>query len=130
MMNTAAWRSLTPSQRSIYIEIAARYTGINNGYISLSVREAAALCHINKDTASRALKVLQERGFIEISAEGAFGHKKRHATEWRLTIEDCDRSNTVAKKTFANWGKNSNLGPNPGRNCPKTGTPTSEKKPI
>ena len=57
LMNTAAWQSLGPVERSVYIELARRYAGAgsNNGRLPYSVREAADALHIGKSTALPAL---------------------------------------------------------------------------
>jgi hypothetical protein len=103
MMQTAAWKSLTGNQRAIYVEIAARYDGSNNGRIPYSVREAAEAVHISKATAARNLIVLQERGFIAAMMKGAFNVKHRVATEWLLTEFNCDVTGALPWKEFARW---------------------------
>lgn len=103
MQETAAWRSLTPAARAVYVEMRLRYYGANNGWIALSVRDAAERCNINKDTAGKALSTLQERGFIECATPGGFNRKVRHATEWRLLDVRCDKSGALPTKAFMRW---------------------------
>ncbi len=103
MLRTAAWRSLTPAQRAVYIELLLRYTGFNNGRIAAPLRNIAVACRINKDTAGEALKVLEQRGFIECVTPGAFSRKVRHAGEWRLTDRKCDISNVRGTNAFQRW---------------------------
>jgi len=103
MMDAEAWQSLTGNQRAVYIEMAARYNGRNNGRIPYSVREAAESLHIGKSTAARDLAVLQERGFIIPRKKGAFSLKVRHATEWRLTEFSCDVTLALPTKEFMRW---------------------------
>jgi DNA-binding transcriptional regulator YhcF (GntR family) len=106
VMKTAAWKSLDVVARCVYIEIASRYAGAgsNNGRIPCSVRELAEALNLgSKNTANRALRDLQERGFIVPVKIGAFSLKKRHATEWRLTEYVSDVDNHVATKEFATW---------------------------
>lgn len=86
MLNSEAWRSLTPAVVSAYIQLAMRYNGRNNGEISLAVREVARLCHVNKDTAARVLKELEEKGFCRPTTLGAFSRHDRQASEWELTL--------------------------------------------
>jgi biotin operon repressor len=85
MMATPAWKSLSGNQRAIYVEMAARYNGSNNGRIHFSTREAASAVHISRATAWRALVVLQECGFIVQTTRGGFNvkNKQRQAPEWR-----------------------------------------------
>jgi DNA-binding transcriptional MocR family regulator len=104
LLKSPAWRSLPSNARAIYIEIAARYYGTNNGRISYSVRQAAEALHISKPTACRMLKLLQERGFIVCTKRGAFSRKTvREASEWRLTEHNSDYPVAHATKEFMSW---------------------------
>ena len=98
-----AWRSLTPFARSIYVQLAQRYNGRNNGAIGLSQRDAASLCGMSKVTARKALLELQDRGFVELAKQGAFSIKLRHAAEWRLTAFRDDVTGAPASKAFMRW---------------------------
>jgi len=107
MLESVAWATLTANARAIYIQIAARYMGSNNGRIPYSVREAASALRISTATASRAIRQLEELGFIATVIKGAFSFKKRHATEWRLTEFPGDvpgHSLGVATKDFMKMG--------------------------
>ena len=101
MLRSAAWRSLTPQQRVVYLELENRHNGTNNGFIGLSVREAEDACNISKNTAAACLKVLVERGFIHCTRPGAFTYKKRHASEWELTAWQF--GDELPKKDFMRW---------------------------
>lgn len=103
LMDTRAWLSLSPIERALYLEVARIYNGTNNGWLGLSVRRAGVRCNINKDTAAAALKVLMERGFIELATPGGFSRKTPHAAEWRLTEWPCDRTHTPATKAYQHW---------------------------
>jgi hypothetical protein len=103
MLNTPAWRSLTPVERAIYVELCQLYNGGNNGTLSASVRRLADRCNVNKDTAARALKTLVERGFIICASPGGFSRKTPHAAEWRLTEYRCDRSHSLPTMEFQGW---------------------------
>lgn len=121
MLKTAAWRSLDPAARAVYVELAQRYNGSNNGEISLSVREAALLVHVAKDTASKTLHELEEKGFIKRSQCGSFNFKLRHATTWILT--EFELYDTPPTKEFARWSaKNSEAGPKAVTDCPNPRT--------
>ena len=100
-MDTEAWRALNPACRALYLELVRRYNGHNNGEISLSVREAARLLHIAKDTATKALKELEDKGFIKRNVCGSFNWKLKHATTWILTEHDL--GDEPATKEFASW---------------------------
>ena len=103
MLASAAWCSLTPAARVVYVVLASRYNGHNNGSLALSARDAARLCNINKDTACRAFRELVDKGFIECVTPGGFSRKVRHATEWRLTIHGCDKTGELPSKAFTRW---------------------------
>lgn len=125
MLKTAAWRSLGPIARVIYVELAQRYNGSNNGEISLSVREAARLVHVAKDTASKALHELEAKGFIKSNVCGSFNFKLGLATTWILTEFELD-GNPPTKEFFSWRPENSEAGPKSGPNCPKPGTRIAE----
>jgi hypothetical protein len=102
-MNTAAWRSLTPAERCVYLEIEARFFGNNNGQIGLSARSAAKACNISKDTAGKAFHTLVDRGFSECVTPGGFSTNSCRAPEWRLTRAPCNVTGARASKAFMKW---------------------------
>ena len=103
MMASPAWNSLSPIARAVYIQLAARYMGSNNGRIPFSVREDAADLQVSKSTVHRSLLELVDRGFIVPLKRGAFSLKLKHATEWRLTEHTCDVTHRPASKDFMRW---------------------------
>ena len=103
MLQSAAWLSLSPVARCTFIELAARYKGSNNGYLALSVRDAAERVGCSKDSAARALADLRAKGFIECCSRGHFDRKSQHASEYRLTLYPCDRTGGRASKAFMSW---------------------------
>ena len=121
LMRTPAWRSLGPAPRALYVELAQRYNGSNNGEISMSVREAAALIHVAKDTAQKAFRELEDKGFILRVVCGSFDWKLRHATTWILTEHAI--GDRPATKEFARWEpEKSEAGPKRSLNCPNPRT--------
>lgn len=102
-METEAWRSLSPAERCVYIEIEAAFNGANNGQIGLSGRSAAKTCRISKDTALKAFTGLVERGFIECTTPGGFATNSCLAPEWRLTRAPCDVTGLKATMDFKAW---------------------------
>jgi len=104
LLRSDAWKSLPAISRALYLELAARYNGSNNGRISYSVREGAEALNVTKDTTARYLKILQDRGFIVCTKRGAFSLKTtRDASEWRLTEYDSDSPPAHATKDFMSW---------------------------
>lgn len=120
LMKTQAWRSLDPVARCAYIELASRYFvrkdgSNNNGEIPYSVREAADALNSSKATALRALRRLQEHGFIVEVTKGAFSQKVRHSTEWQLT--EFPYQGSMATKDFARWQKQNTVSPEHPNGC-------------
>src|SRR6516225_3840164 len=100
LLDSPAWQSLPGNARALYMELARRYNGSNNGRILYSVREAIGL-HISPATACRLLRILQDRGFIVCTKKGAFSLKTtKDASEWLLTEYDSDAPVAHAAKTF------------------------------
>jgi hypothetical protein len=120
LLRTPAWRSLTAQSRAVYIEIAQRFNGSNNGEIALSVRQAAERVSIAKDTASKCFRELEAKGFIRRNVCGSFNWKARHATTWILTAYE--EGQEAASKDFIHWvPENSEPGPTSRTRCPKRG---------
>jgi hypothetical protein len=103
MLDTPAWRSLCPVARAVYVHLASRYMGTNNGSIPYAVREGEDELSVGKSTIQRALAELTECGFIVPEKRGAFSLKKKHATEWRLTEHACDLTHAAATKDYMKW---------------------------
>lgn len=121
MLKTPAWQSLPPAPRALYLELAQRYNGSNNGEISMSVRESARLLHVAKDTATKAFRELEYKGFIKCNQCGSFNWKAGKATTWILTEHALPGE--FATKEFASWRpENLESGPNSETRCPRTGT--------
>ncbi len=124
MLKMPAWRALSPAARAIYVELAQRYNGSNNGEISMSVREAADCVNIAKDTASKAFHELEAKGFTRRHICGSFNWKRRHATTWVLT--EFALSETPATKDFARWSPKSERDPSRRTDCPGMRTLSSK----
>lgn len=91
LLNSNAYRSLTPNARSLLVDLVMLYNGENNGSLYLSVRHAAHRMGVADLTAaSRAFDDLVELGFIEVTQQSHF-HVKASETSrarcWRITWE-------------------------------------------
>jgi hypothetical protein len=128
LLDSPAWKSLKPVERALYIELAQRFNGSNNGHIGLSVRDAGDALRISKNTAARAFMTLQKRGFVEVVRRGHFDRKQRHASEWRLTEHPCDVTGELATKAFMRWGREEKTGPSRGTVGPSSGTAASNTR--
>lgn len=89
VMDTVAYRSLSPNSRSLLFEIIKRFNGSNNGSLWLSVRDAAALMGVaDHKSATAAFGELQTMGFIKMTADAHFSVKTSETSRarcWRLT---------------------------------------------
>lgn len=89
MMESAAWRGLSPTAQALYPWIRLEWRGPkanNNGSISLSTRQAAERMGIGVNTAARAFHDLQAKGFLVLTRAARLG-VSGHATapEYELT---------------------------------------------
>jgi len=85
VVDCLAWQQLKPTDKTVYLLLARKYNGFNNGYIALSIREAARNGRMAPGTARKAFSSLIEYGFIKCRQRGSFDWKKSHASEWELT---------------------------------------------
>src|SRR5262245_36179365 len=85
MLASPAWRCASLVERCLLVELYDLYNGENNGYLFLSVRDAARRLGVGKNTANQGLARLQIKGFIRARQRGDFHWKLRQATSWVLT---------------------------------------------
>jgi hypothetical protein len=95
---STTWRSLPANARAVYVDMAARYNGRNNGRIPYSARDGAEALQVSKDTAWRALKLLEDRALIICRRRGSFDLKTKEtqASEWEFTEYSCGEEQTEA----------------------------------
>lgn len=103
MLESPAWLSLSCAARSAYVEVERIYNGTNNGTIGVGVRFLAERLRCSNDTASRALRELDDARFIETVKLGGFTRRNRKASEYRLTIHRCDLTGHMPSKAFMQW---------------------------
>lgn len=105
LLDSVAWRSLSLAAKCCYLEIARFYIPGRNGRIGASARMMALALRISRATATRALKELCMKGFIEVMRPGGFNVKsgERRASEWRLTNYRCDITGERPNRNFIRW---------------------------
>jgi DNA-binding transcriptional MocR family regulator len=103
MLKSPAWRALSCVARCAYLEVASGFNGTNNGSIRMSVRELAALLGTAKDTANKALRELEDAGFIDATVVGSYTRKDRRASEYKINTHRCDLTGQPASKKFMYW---------------------------
>jgi hypothetical protein len=75
-METPAWRALTPNAQALYPWLKLEWRGQaanNNGKIRLSTRQAAIKMGVTVDTAAKAFRDLQAKGFLHVSTPARLG---------------------------------------------------------
>ncbi|MFC4254410.1 hypothetical protein GRI97_03160 [Altererythrobacter xixiisoli] len=89
ILNSNAYRSLTPNARALLVELGMLYNGENNGSLYLSVRDGAHRMGVADLTAaSRAFDDLVAMGFIKLTQEAHFTVKAAETSRarcWSLT---------------------------------------------
>lgn len=102
MTKSEAWRSLSGGAVKVYVELHSRYNGRNNGDLSLSYADAAALLQLGKTTIKRAFDELTEKGFIIRMREGHW--YGRRAATWAVTDRTIDiPKHAMATNAWKEW---------------------------
>ena len=84
MLDSCAYESMPANAKVLMMLLLSQWR--NDRPVAYGVREAAAKIGCKPDTAGKAFKILQERGFIVCDAETFFNCKTGSKTrEWRLT---------------------------------------------
>ncbi len=103
LLGSEAWRHLSPRACKLYIAVRIRCNGMNNGYISYSIREAMELLICNPNTACAAFDELTDKGFLKCSRNSTFTLKTKQAREWTITAEKI--GDKPATREFRDWRK-------------------------
>lgn len=101
-----AWASLSLAARALLVEILLEYRPGNNGRLSWPCRRAASTIGVGKDTAARALKELELKGWLTVERVALFGRRTTPA-EYALTMYENDLSGEPASKSFEHWSPDS-----------------------
>lgn len=142
-METPAWRALSPTAQALYPWLKLEWKGAdynNNGNIQLSVRQAAERLGVSNNTAAKAFKELQAKGFLIVripASLGLGGNAKGHSyilTELGYT-KYTGKTEDRGKQLFRDWRAGNDFevvhvaANNPtGRNGRKKQNPVSETK--
>lgn len=99
ILRSLQWQQLPHSSRALALDLAAQYTGKNNGRLTTSIEAMARCGWTSKGTLIRAKKHLQECDFIVRTRKG---HAPRTAewfgfTWWKI---DFERSMDIDPKYF------------------------------
>src|SRR5688500_10050759 len=88
MLRCAAFEAASPAAVKVFIDLLRRYNGSNNGEIVYSSRCGERI-GIGKNATARALRQLQELGFLKRHFVGSFTNKARRASTYEVTDLDC-----------------------------------------
>jgi hypothetical protein len=59
-LDSTNWASLSANAQALYVNIAGRHNGFNNGAIQFSIRDGKQILHAGQATVYRALHELQD----------------------------------------------------------------------
>ena len=114
LIDTPAWKSLSPTARSLYLEIKKRYNGFNNGDIAFLERQATTAVGVTQKTIVKAFVALKDRGFILATQKGSFSRNTTlgrygRSTRWLLSEHPQQKPDSkhslTARKDFMKWPK-------------------------
>jgi len=84
VLESDAYRQLTPLARALLIEFLIIYREDRNGILSISTAQAAKRLNVSENTVKKPFYMLMEHGFIVLTKGHVWVNKL--AREWRLTI--------------------------------------------
>ncbi len=110
MMETHAWRALSPTAQALYPWIRLEWRGPkanNNGKLRLSVRQAAQKMGVSINTAARAFHDLQAKGFLVVIKPARLGlGGEAKSPEFELTELGRPGAETPSgRKLYQDWRK-------------------------
>jgi hypothetical protein len=103
MLDSPAWRALSPVACKALIEMMKLYNGHNNGQLGMAAATLADRLDCSKSHAGRALLELEEKGFLGVQKVGTFRRRDRLASEYFLTEYQNDVSLERATNKFMKW---------------------------
>lgn len=106
MMDTPAWRALSPSAQALYPWLRLEWHGPkanNNGKLRLSVRQAAERMGCGKNAAARAFVELQAKGFAVVTEAACLGFTgEAKAPAYELTEIQLPNQ-SAGRKLYQSW---------------------------
>jgi hypothetical protein len=105
-MDTPAWRALSCTAQALYPVLKFEYKGenyCNNGEIKLSTRQAAYALGVGVDTAARAFRDLQAKGFIVMTNPGCLGIAGKGVSPSYELTELGTKTDSRPRKLYKQW---------------------------
>lgn len=103
LSKSEAWAHSTGNEIKGLLYLASFDFGDNNGRISMSERRLAEGIHVDRKTARKVLRGLQEKGFITCTSPGSFKAKQSPAAEWRLTWKSWPDRSQPPTHDYRRW---------------------------
>lgn len=83
-LKSEAMLALSGNATKLMLRLALRHNGVNNGQITMSVREAANEVRCTTNTATKLFEELERLRFISCTRKGSFSQKHGMASVWLL----------------------------------------------
>jgi hypothetical protein len=100
LLKSPAWRSLSGPAIKVFLELAARFNGGNNGRLLLPYEDAKRNLGLGKTTVMRAFRELERKGFVLRVKPGNWYFRQAH--EWAITIKPL-QDEISARNTWRYW---------------------------
>jgi hypothetical protein len=104
-LSLPAWRNLSPTAVKLLVEILGRYRPGDNGRLPLSARLAGEYLNASKATGARALRELDDNGWIRPMRLARFADRKGTATDYKLTMFTDDETGEMATREYLDAGQ-------------------------
>lgn len=102
-MDLPAWTTLTAVAQSLIVNLMTRYRPHEPNQFEISDRTATTLVRCSRNTASKALAELEDRGWVRVVRVGRMrGPKAKRASIYTLTAF-AEEPSTPATKDFLHW---------------------------
>ena len=100
-----SWRALSPQAVKLLVEILGRFRPGDNGRLPLSARLAGEYLNASKATGARALRELDDNGWIRPMRLASFADRKGTATDYRLTMFSDDVTGEIPTREYLDAGQ-------------------------
>lgn len=97
---TNAWRELSGTAAKAWLTVGLMHNGSNNGGIAVSSRELGKRIGVHYTVAARAIRELENAGFLHCEKQSSFSQKQL-AAKFRLTHLRSDITGEAPTKEFS-----------------------------
>jgi hypothetical protein len=100
-----SWRALSPQAVKLLVEILCRFRPGDNGRLPFSAKLAGEYLNASKATGARALRELDDFGWIRPMRLARFADRKGMASNFRLTMFRDDITGEPATREYLDAGQ-------------------------